>query len=408
MQLGADADGHEQVDADGRGDLTDGEVHRGEHTEVDQIDPELLGNGIHNGDKDVHGGVRIHEAAGDEEDHVDDQQEHILVAGDLEQQALRRAGNAVDRADVGKQRRRADDQHDTAGGLAGVHEQLAHVLPLDLSVNDHADEQAVDNGDRSSLGRGEETAVDTAEDDDGNQEAPERSAEGLPAVTPARLFTRGLNALSANLDHDDGDQRKAHHNAGENAAHEHIADGNAGDRGVNDEGNGRRDHDGDRGGRRHQGRGKRGGEAAAVDHRGDQDDAERRDGRGAGAGDGAEEAGHDDADDGDAAADMTDAVIDKVDQSCGDAGLCHDVAGEDKERDRQQQELCHAVVDVGGDDGKAVAGKKHCENRRGAEADCNGNVEQQHHKEASEQNQINHSFIPPFLSHSPPDLASHR
>ena len=67
-----------------------------------QINAQLLSHRIHDGDEDVHGGVGVHEAAGDQEDHVDDQQEHDLVACDVQQQALGSLRNAMDGADVSK------------------------------------------------------------------------------------------------------------------------------------------------------------------------------------------------------------------------------------------------------------------------------------------------------------------
>ena len=291
---------------------------------MDGVDAQLGGYGVHDGDKNVHGGVGVHEAACNQEDHVDDQQEDVLVAGDLQQQSLGRLRNAEHRAHIGEQGGRADDQHDAAGGLAGVDQDIDHILHLDLTIDEDADHQTVYHGDGSRLGGGENAAVDAADDDDGHQEAPEGLTEGLPALAPGGLCLGCLDALLAALDHDDDHQGQAHHDAGNPAAHEHIAHGDAGDGGVHHECDGGRNDDGDGGGAGHQGRGEGGGEAAAVDHGGNQDNAQSRHGGGTGAGDGAEEAGHDNSHDGDAAAPMADAVISKRHQTAGDARLGHD------------------------------------------------------------------------------------
>ena len=197
--------------------------------------------------------------------------------------------------------------------------------------------------------------------------------------------------LLPDLDPDDDDQGQTHHDAGDDTGHEHVAHAHAGDGGVDHEGDGGRDDDGDGRGRRHQGRGEGGGEAAGVDHGGDQDDAQSRHGGRAGAGDGAEEHGHDDADDGDAALLVAHAVVNKADQALGDARLGHHVAGDDKEGDGQQQELGHAVVDIGGDDGELVVAEEHGKHGGEAQAHRDGGVEKQQDEEAAEQNKVDHS-----------------
>ena len=176
-----------QGDTHGRSHLADSQVHCGDHAEVDGVDAQLGGYGVHDGDKDVHGGVGVHEAACNQEDHVDDQQEDVLVAGDLQQQSLGRLRNAEHRAHIGEQGGRADDQHDAAGGLAGVDQNIDHILHLDLTIDEDADHQTVYHGDGSRLGGGENAAVDAADDDDGHQEAPEGLTEGLPALAPGGL-----------------------------------------------------------------------------------------------------------------------------------------------------------------------------------------------------------------------------
>ena len=164
---------------------------------MDQVDAQLLGHGSHDGDEDVHGGVGVHKAAGDQEDDVDDDQEHILVAGHVQQQRLGGLGDAVDGADIGEHGGGADDEHDGAGGLAGVHHDLDEVLDLDLPVDEDADHQGVDHGHGRGLGRGEDAAVDAAQDDDRDQEAPQGLQEGLAPVLPGGALPGGGDAPSS-------------------------------------------------------------------------------------------------------------------------------------------------------------------------------------------------------------------
>ena len=96
---------------------------------------------------------------------------------------------------------------------------------------------------------------------------------------------------------------------------------------------------------------------------------------------------------------MADAVISKRHQTAGDARLGHDVAGQNKERNSQQQELCHAAVHVGRDDRQGGTAEEQGENGRHTQADGNGDIQQQHHEEAAEQDQVNHTVsLPPSVS----------
>ena len=94
-------------------------------------------------------------------------------------------------------------------------------------------------------------------------------------------------------------------------------------------------------------RGERSGEAALLDHSRDQDAAKRSHGSRTGTGDRAEEAGYDDAHDGDTASSVSDTGINEPDQALGDTCLCHDVAGQYKKRNSKQQKLADAGIHVG-------------------------------------------------------------
>ncbi|MPM67771.1 hypothetical protein SDC9_114695 [bioreactor metagenome] len=290
----------------------------------------------------------------------------------------------MNRADIGEKGCAADNQHNAACGLAGIHQQVIQVAPFHLAVNEHTDNQAVHHGDGGGLGRRENTAVNAAQNNHGHQKAPKRRAKRLPAGAPGRLFTGGLQVLCTDLNHNDNHQGKAHQNAGENAAHEHIANGHAGNGGVHHEGDGGRNDNGDGRSRSHQRRGKGCGEAAAVNHGGNQNDTQRRHSGGTGAGNRTEEASHDNAHDGNAAPAMADAVVNKLYQTGRNSSLCHDVAGEDEKRNRQKQELRHAVVNVGGDHGELIPGIDHGQNGGKAQSHADGYVQKQHDEEGAE------------------------
>ena len=109
---------------------------------------------------------------------------------------------------------------------------------------------------------------------------------------------------------------------------------------VHDEGDGGRDDDAYGAGAGHEGRGEARAVAGAY-HAGNHDEAQGGDGGRAGAGDRGEEAGDDDADDGQAAAQVADAGLGEINKPLGYLRLVHYVAGEDEVRDGQQDELAH-------------------------------------------------------------------
>lgn len=75
-----------------------------------------------------------------------------------------------------------------------------------------------------------------------------------------------------------------------------------------------------------------------------------------GTGNSAEEAGNDNAHDGDTAFFVADTCINETDQPFGDTRLCHDISGQDKERNGKQQEFTDAGIHVGGNDRQRCAG----------------------------------------------------
>ena len=311
------------------------------------------------------------------------------------QQRLNADGDAVARAGVGKDRGAADDEHQTTGALGRVIQQSDDVLPLQLLIDNGADKQAVYRGHGRRLCGGEVAAVDAAEDNDGHQQTPEGALERAPHLAPALPRVGGLQVVLVRIDLHHEDHGRAHDDAGENTGHEDIAYGNAGQGGVNHEGNARRDDDRDRGrGGDHAVR-ERIGEFLALDHGGDQDNAQRRHGGRAGAGNRAEEAGHDDADHRDAAAQIPKQGVDERDQPVGDAGFGHDVAREDEERNGQQQILADAAVDLPRDDVDARPVIQDGEQRGHAQRQRDGRAQKQQDDENAQHNGIGHAASPP-------------
>ena len=204
-------------------------------------------------------------------------------------------------------------------------------------VDEHTHDQAVEHGDCGGFRRGEHAAVDTAEDNDGHQKAPEGILERLQALLAAG-HGQDLKVHLAAHEHGGHDQTESHQKAGYNTGDEQIRDGGVRDGAVHNEGDGRRDDDADPAARGHQRAGKRSG-IAGLDERRDHDEAQSRDRCRTRTGNSSEEAGDDHADHRHAAADVTEALFRQIDEAAGDTGLLHHVAGQDEKRDGQQDKL---------------------------------------------------------------------
>ena len=397
-----DAAGDVEVHADGRGHEADGEVHYHDGAEVHRVDVEGHGHGEEQRGEDVQRGGGVEEAARDEQDDVHDEQEDELVAaGDVDERAAYGRVYAAAGEHVGEERGCRRDEHDRRGGGGGVHQQLDELLELYRAVDDHADEQAVDRGDRSGVGRGEHTAVDAAEDDDRHEQAPEGVLEGLPALLTAGLGQAGELLLPAEPE-GDGDERRAHDEAGQHAGDKEVADGGVADGAEDDEGDGGRNDDADGAGGGHERR-READVVARLDERGDDDYAEGRDRGRAGAGDGGEEAGDEDADHRDAAAQVADAGLSQVDELARDARGVHDVAAQDEEGYGLQDRLAGRGRDQLGhgaeDDVHRPARQhdQHGSNAGNSEAHRYGGAHEQQYRENYEQHSSFHYSAPPSL-----------
>ena len=342
---------------------------------MDEVDAEGLGDRDKERGEDVQRARGVQEAAGYEQQDVDDDEEdYRAAAGEVGQRAGDGEVQAAAGEDVGEHAGRRGDEEDGGGGAGRVDDDGLELLEPDGLVDEDAYHEAIHDAHGRGLGRGEDAAVDAAEDDDGHQEAPEGLLEGDPAVMPAGLGQLDEVGLAAE-DKGRGDEARAHDEAGDDARLEEVADADAGgNRAVDDEGDAGRDDDADSAGAGHEGRGETGA-VPGADHAGNHDEAEGRDGGRAGAGDGGEEAGDDDADNREAAAQVADAGFGEVDEALGYLRLVHDVAGEDEVGDGQQHEFAHRGAEHlrhGAHDGVQRAARaldEHGGDARDAEAD---------------------------------------
>ena len=158
--------GDKQVDTDRRSYLSDGQVDRCHDTECYQVIAKGFADRKHNRDENIHGRVCIDKASCNQENDIDNQKEYKLVMSNASKKIRCCLRNTKLCADKGEQRSTCDDQHNSTGCFGRIYHQIPQVFQFDLFINKDSDKQTVYNGNGSCLGRGENTSIDTAKDDD--------------------------------------------------------------------------------------------------------------------------------------------------------------------------------------------------------------------------------------------------
>lgn len=336
----ANLDADEQGVADGGSDVADAQVVDQDQTEVDGVHAEALADGQEQGGEDQDGGGDIHEGTGDQQDDVHDQQDHVLVVGQTQQSGGNGLGDLHEGHDPAQDVGNTDQEHDHAGGLGGVNDDLPQRLQVDGAV-EQCQDQRVDNGDCGALGGGEDTADDAADDDDDQGQGGDGSQGSLEQVGPGELAGGALVALLNSQQNTHDGTGQSPDQAGQVASHEQSGDGGAaGSQGVGNHGIGGGDQQTGGGGSSVGGGGQSGivtGLLSAVaDHGADSGSSS-----GSGAGDGAEQRVGADVGDQQSAGQLAQNGHNEVDQTLCDTTLVHNVTSQDEEGNCGQRELGH-------------------------------------------------------------------
>ena len=228
--------------------------------------------------------------------------------------AAMEAGDLRHRQEAGEAHGEADEEHRLAVDQNGLTQRIVDGGGGQLLVNEDADDQGVNDTDNSGLGRGEDTGIDTAEDDDGDHQGEPGLLEGLAELAEGEVLVGLiLHAVAILCDGDvvDDHQHDADQDTGKNTGLEHISDGAVSNNAVDNERDAGGNDDADGTG----GSVQRGGVSAVIAflfHLGDGQGADGADGRGGGTGQGGEEHGGDDRDHTERALDVADERVGKL------------------------------------------------------------------------------------------------
>ena len=194
------------------------------------------------------------------------------------------------------------------------------------------------------------------------------------------LYLRRNNIVFLNLPHNNQHKCQTHQDTWYDTCDKHIPDRNACDGSINHKRNTGRNDDCNGTCRRHQCRGKGGRKSSALDHSRNQHSTQCRNGCRAGTGDGPKEAGNNNTHHGNTALAVTHAGIHKFDQSCGNAGFRHDITGQYKKRNCQQQKFTDTGIHVCSNDRQRCAGIQDCTHRGKPQAQRNRHIQDQKNK----------------------------
>ncbi len=219
-----DAAACEEDSADRGSQGADTQVHDHHETEVDSVHAPGLDDGQEDGGEDQNCGGGVHEAAHNQQNQVHDEKDDVLVGGQAKDGFCNHLGDMGVAHDVAHDAGHADKVLNDSGGLDGGEDDAGQVLDSDISV-DEGEDQSVGNCDSGAFGSGEDTAEDTADNNNDHQKAGDTVPQGLQGVFEGVVLLGGVAALlghNACNDHNS----KTPEDAGDVACHEQSCNRN--------------------------------------------------------------------------------------------------------------------------------------------------------------------------------------
>ena len=306
-------------------------------------DPEGADQGQEDRRQQDDGRGGFHEHAGNQDDDGNEQHDDVLVLGNRQD----RGGDGLRNAPLGQAPAEgagaADDDHDDRTGPGGAEHDLIEAFGGQVAVDEGGNQNRIDHGHGSRLGRGEDAREDAAQDDEGHQDAGNGADKGAPDIGQGERGALGV-VVSVGLEQGDHDEGAAHEKARDEAGLEQAVDALLGDDRVEDHGNGRGNDHPDGSGSGDEGRAGILPVASGL-QLGHQGAADSGRGGSAGAGDGGKEHAGQNRDHGQAAPDHAQKGFAEFHQQLGNLALGEQVAGQNEEGN--------------GDEGEGVAGFKH-------------------------------------------------
>ena len=236
----ADAFDNEEVHAYGRRDEGQFHINEEHYVEPDGVKAQGFDDRVEHRQGNKDDGNGFQHAAQDEEDDIDANEDDPFIEvafGDKGHEGL---GYLEHGEDVAEEHGAYHDGKNHAGCLDGGAEDGGHVLNGNAAVNEEGNDEGIHRAYSCRFGRGEDAGVDTADDDDRKEKAPDIFAEGFHLFCMGgSCFPRFVPGSKDDVGHEGQGQKGAGHDAG----HEELAHGLVGNGAVENHGDGRRDKD---------------------------------------------------------------------------------------------------------------------------------------------------------------------
>ena len=211
------------------------------------------------------------------------------------------------------------------------------IAPGDVAVEEERHADPVDDRDCGRLGRREVARPDPPDDDDRHQDRRSCGLERAPDLGARGALRARVAAGLFPVPDADGHERRGRDEGGDDARHRQRPHRHAGDEGVDEERDRERHQERERPGDREQ-RGRERARVAALDHGRDDQRADRRSVGDRRSRHAAEHQARGDGDDAESPRQKTEQHPRELDDALADAAVGQELAGEDEERHRDQDE----------------------------------------------------------------------
>lgn len=328
---------HEDIGAEGRRNGGQAAVEAHHQTEVDDVDPQGANHRGQQRRNDDHGRHGVHKAADDQKQDVAQDKEHVLVAGEGEQQLGQLGWNSLPGHIVAEQVRGAEDHHDRGRGVHRLQQDLRQLPQFQFLVDELAHKDGVEGHHYAALGGGADAEAQQHDQAEGQEQRPQCGKEQAHQLLARHHLISAAHIAPLLGDHIvQNHERNRQQDTGEVARRQQAPNGALAHAGKQDQVDSGRDDGGDAG--RGGGNGRGIGLAVAVfQHLRHKDLALHGAVRRAGAGDTAHQGGDQNVHMAQAAGEMPHQTIRKLHQLLGNAGVVHDAASGDEKGDGHQR-----------------------------------------------------------------------
>ena len=236
----ADALDDEEVHAHGRCDEGQFHIDEEHYIEPDGVKAQGFDDRVEHRQGDEDDGNGFQHTAQNKEDNVDADEDDPFVEMAFGDQGHESLGYLEDGEDVAEEHGAHHDGKNHTGCLDGRAEDGGHILHGNASVNEEGNEEGIHGANRCRFGGCKDAGVDTADDDDRQEEAPHVFPKGFHLGFMGGPFFPGFVPGSND---DVGQKGQGKEGAGHDAGHEELAHGLIGNGAVENHGDGRRDED---------------------------------------------------------------------------------------------------------------------------------------------------------------------